>query len=91
MLNIVETLVLPEVASFCKIKGNETMRLVILLVIHVLCLDIKEGRMTRSVHLLTQWVGNSSPWRFELEDALSYLVRVPLSNSSLPDTFLDRK
>lgn len=74
ILNIVETLVLPEVARFGKVKGNETMRLVVLLVVHILCLETREGRMTRSAHLLTQWVRNPSPWKFELEGALGYLV-----------------
>ena len=91
LLDIVETLVLPEVAGFCKINGNETMRLVVLLVVQILCLDVEEGRMTRSVHLLTQWVRDSSPWRFELEGALNYLVRGPLGSPLLPDTFLDRE
>ena len=91
LLDIIETLVLPEVARFSKIKGDETIRLVVLLVVQILCLDIKEGRMTRSVHLLTQWARNSPPWKFELEGALSHLVRGSLGSSSLPDKFLDRE
>lgn len=74
VLNIVETLVLPEVMKFGKAKGNVTMRLVVLLVVQVLCLETGEGRLTRSAHLLTQWVRNSSPWKFELEGAFGYLV-----------------
>jgi hypothetical protein len=89
VLDIIETLVLPEVARFGKTKGNETMRLVVLLVVQILCLETKDGRLTRSVHLLTQWVRNSSPWKFELEGALTYLVRDTLGNPSLPDTLLD--
>lgn len=92
LLDIVETLVLPEVARFGKVKGNEAMRLVVLLVVHILCLEVKEGGMTRSVPLLTQWVRNSSPWRFELEGALSYLVcdKLGRPTSSL-NTFPDRE
>lgn len=74
VLDIVETLILPEVARFGKVKGNETMRLVVLLVMEVLCLEAGESRLTRSAHLLTQWIRNPSPWKFELEGALSYLV-----------------
>lgn len=74
VLNIVETLVLPEVARFGKVRGNETMRLVVLLVVQVLCLETEEGRLTRSAHLLIQWIRNPSPWKFELEGALGYLV-----------------
>ena len=74
VLNIVETLVLPQVAKFGKVQGNETMRHVVLLVVQVLCLETREGRLTRSANLLTQWVRNSSPWKFELEGALGYLV-----------------
>lgn len=74
VLNLVETLVLPEVARFGEVKGNETMRLVVLLVVRVLCLEIKEGSLTRSTHLLTQWIRNPSPWKSELEGALGYLV-----------------
>lgn len=91
VLDIVETLVLPEVATFCNIKGNETMRLVVILVVQILCLDIKDGRMSRSIHLLTQWVRNPSPWRFELEGALGYLVRDSIGSPSPPDTSLDRE
>ena len=79
VLNVVETLVLPEVARFGKVRGNETMRLVVLLVVQVLCLETGEGRLTRSAHLLTQWVRNSSPWKFELEGALGYLVSDTIS------------
>jgi len=50
------------------------MRLVVLLVVQVLCLETGEGRLTRCTHLLTQWARNSSPWKFELEGALGYLV-----------------
>lgn len=50
------------------------MRLVVLLVVRVLCLETEEGRLTRSAHLLTQWVRNPSPWKFELEGALGHLV-----------------
>lgn len=50
------------------------MRLVVLLVVQVLCLETGEGRLTRSAHLLTQWIRNPSPWKFELEGALGYLV-----------------
>ena len=57
------------------------MRLVVLLVVQVLCLETGEGRLTRSAHILTQWVRNSSPWKFELEGALGYLV------SDTVDTF----
>jgi len=74
VLNIVEALVLPEIAMFGKIKGNEAMRLVVLLVVQVLYLETREGRLTRSAHLITQWVRGSSPWKFELEGALGYLV-----------------
>ena len=80
VLSVVETLVLPEVARFGKVKGNETMRLVVLLVVQVLCLETREGRLTRSAHLLTQWVRNPSPWKFELEGALGYLVSHTLGN-----------
>lgn len=79
VLNIVETLVLPEVARFGKVRGNETMRLVVLLVVQVLCLETGEGRLTRSAHILTQWVRNSSPWKFELEGALGYLASNTIS------------
>lgn len=74
ILSIVETLVLPEVARFGKVRGNETMRLIALLVVEVLCLETRGGRLTRSAHLLTHWVRNPSPWKFELEGALGYLV-----------------
>ena len=50
------------------------MRLVVLLVVQVLCLETGEGMLTRSAHLLAQWIRNSSPWKFELEGALGYLV-----------------
>ncbi|KAF9653663.1 hypothetical protein BDM02DRAFT_3135161 [Thelephora ganbajun] len=80
VLHIVETLVLPEVARLGMVKENETMRLVVLLVIQVLCLETGEGRLTRSAHLLTQWVRNSSSWKFELEGALGYLIE----NDELP-------
>ena len=65
------------------------MRLVVLLVVQILCLDVKEGRMTRSIHLFTQWVRNSSPWRFELDGALSYLVCDSFGSFLLSNTFLD--
>ena len=74
ILSIVETLILPEIARFGKVKGNETMRLLVLLVIQVLCLETGEDRLTRSAHLLAQWIRNSSPWKFELEGALGYLA-----------------
>ena len=74
VLSVVETLVLPEVARFGKVKGNETMRLVVLLVVQILYLEAGEDRLTRSAHILTQWVRNSSPWKFELEGALGHLV-----------------
>jgi hypothetical protein len=74
VLNIVETLVLPEIARFGKVRGSETLRLVVLLVVQVLCLETGGGRLTRSAHLLTEWVRNPSPWKFELEGALDYLV-----------------
>ena len=91
ILDIIESLVLPEVARFGKVKGNETMRLVALLVVQILCLETKEGRMTRSVHLLTQWTRNPSPWRFELEGALGYLVRDVPRGPALSDTPPDRE
>ena len=91
VLDIIEALVLPEIARFGKVKGNEAMRLIVLLVVQILCLETKEGRMTRSVHLLTQWVRNSSPWGFELEGALIYLVRTMFACFSPLDTLLDRE
>ena len=91
VLDIIETLVLPEVAKLGKVKENETMRLIVLLVVQVLCLETKEGKATRSVHLFTRWVLNPSPWRSALEDALSHLVRYILGSSSLSDILLGRE
>lgn len=67
------------------------MRLIVLLVVQILYLETTGGKLTRSVQLLTHWVRDPSPWKFELEGALSNLVRTNISEFTSPDTLLDRE
>jgi hypothetical protein len=50
----IETLILPEFARFGKAEGNEVVRLVVLLVVQILCLESKDARLALSVQLLTR-------------------------------------